>query len=64
MNAEKFDTFILVLPQTLMIEGGTYHYSLEELCTLQTIAESKVIRYTVFTFDFGSKILRDLRMRI
>ncbi|CAH3193883.1 unnamed protein product, partial [Porites evermanni] len=28
------DTFILVLPQTLMIEGGKHHDSLEELFTL------------------------------
>ena len=27
-----------------MIEGGNYHDSLEELFTLQKIAESKVIR--------------------
>ena len=28
------DTFILVIPQTLMIEGGKHHGSLEELFTL------------------------------
>ena len=29
------DTFILVLPQSLMIKGGKYHDLLEELFTLQ-----------------------------
>ena len=39
----------------LMIEGGKHHDSLEELFTLQNTEELKV-----FTFDFGSKISRDL----
>ena len=44
-----------------MIEGGEQHDSLEELLTLQNTAELMVIvRYKVFTFDFGFKISRDL----
>ena len=44
-----------------MIEAGKHHDSLEELFTLQNTEELKVIvRYKVFTFDFGSKISRDL----
>ena len=44
-----------------MIEGGEHHDSLEELFTLQNTEELKVIvRYKVFTFDFGFKIPRDL----
>ena len=43
--------------QTLMIEGGKYHDSLEELFTLQNIAELRVISYKVFTFDFGFNVL-------
>ena len=47
-----------------MIEGGKHHDSLEELFTLQNTEELKVIvRYKVFTFDFGSKISRDLTNR-
>ena len=48
----------LVLPETLMIEGGNskYHDSLEELFILQNIADLKVIRYEVFTFDFEFKM--------
>lgn len=42
-----------------MIEGGKYHDSLEELFTLQNIAELRVISYKVFTFDFGFKITGD-----
>ena len=39
-----------------MIEGGEQHDSLEELFTLQNTEELKVIvRYKVFTFDFGFK---------
>ena len=39
-----------------MIEGGKQHDSLEELFTLQNTEELKVIvRYKVFTFDFGFK---------
>ena len=50
------DTFILVLPQTLMIEGGKHHDSLEELFTVQNTEELKaIVRYKVFTFDFGFK---------
>ena len=37
------DTFILVLPQTLMIEGGKHHDSLEELFTLQNT--EVIVRY-------------------
>ena len=52
---------LLVLPQTLMIEGRKHHDSLEELFTLQNTVELMVIvRYKVFTFDFGFKISRDL----
>ena len=41
-----------------MIEGGKYHDSLEELFTLQNIAELRVISYKVFTFDdFGFNVL-------
>ena len=44
-----------------MIEEGKHHDSLEELFTLQNTEELKVIvRYKVFTFDFGFKISRDL----
>ena len=43
-----------------MIEGGKYHDSLEELFTLQNIAELTVIRYKVFTFDLDSKYPRNL----
>ena len=39
-----------------LIEGGKHHDSLEELFTLQNTEELKVIvRYKVFTFDFGFK---------
>ena len=40
-----------------MIEGGKYHDSLEELFTLQNIAELRVISYKVFIFDFGFNVL-------
>ena len=44
-----------------MIEGRKHHDSLEELFTLQNTAELMVIvRYKVFTFDFGFKISRNL----
>ena len=47
----------LILPETLMIEGGkvSWLYSLEELFILQNIADLKVIRYKVLTFDLGQK---------
>ena len=44
------DTLILVLQQTLMIEGGKYHDSLEELFTLQNIVE----RYSLSISDLKS----------
>ena len=54
-------TFISVLPQSLLIEGGKHHDSIEELFTLQNTEELKVIvKHKVFTFDFGFKISRDL----
>ena len=34
-DIHELDTFISVLPQTLMIEGGNYHDSLEDLYILQ-----------------------------
>ena len=51
----------LVLPDTRMIEGGNskYHDLLEELFIPQNIADLKVIRYKVFTFDLGFKISGD-----
>ena len=40
-----------------MIEGGkvSWLYSFEELFILQNIADLKVIRYKVLTFDLGQK---------
>ena len=39
-----------------MIEGGKHHDLLEELFTVQNTEELKaIVRYKVFTFDFGFK---------
>ena len=45
-----------------MIEGenSKYHDSYGELFILQNIADLKVIRYKVFTFDFGFKMSGDV----
>ena len=41
-------------------ENTKLHYSLEELFILQNIDDIKVIRYKVFTFDFGFQMSGDV----
>ena len=41
-------------------ENSKLHYSLEELFILQNIDNVKVIRYKVFTLDFGFQMSRDV----
>jgi len=44
-----------------MIEGGKHHDSLEELFTLQNAEKLKsIVKYKVFTLNFGFKISRGL----